>query len=270
MTTWDQGVAALAKASPPPEHRQGHWLPWLGRVPIVITGASGAGKTEVWRRLTGKQAPDAPSKSVEEGYLFPIRRRSRVAVTAIPGQVSKQRYDDLNFYFGPTGRLDGVVFVASFGFDRVWPQDIDLVANNLPELTVDALRQRNVARELDSFRETCEQLRQRNFSDRNLPVPWLLVVVNKVDLFSTELETAGSYYVPGGGSQFDQIIDRLKGDLGNAAGFRYDVLPVCLRPADYVFSSYRGTLAVRSQLDQSRAYSSIDLIIQTVKELSYG
>jgi hypothetical protein len=270
MTLWTDGVAALAREAPEPTYKQKRRLPWVERVPIVVTGASGAGKTEVWRRLTGKQARDAASGDVEEGYLFPLRKRSRVTITAIPGQFSKNRYEDLNFYFDPSGRLSGVVFVAAFGFDRVWPPDVDLIANSLDPLTLDTLRQRNVERELESFRETCEQLRRRNMGDRNRRTPWLLVVVNKADLFISELDDAANYYLPGCKSAFDQIVGRLRADIGSAAGFRYDVVPACLRPADYVFSSNRETFRVSSQLAQPCSYSSIELIIQTVKEWSHA
>ena len=270
MATWNDGVAALATTSQPHPVQPTRWLPGVRRVPIVITGASGAGKTEVWRRLTGKQAPDVASRRVDEGYLFPGWRRTRVAVTTIPGQLSRERYNDLRFYFGAAGRLDGVVFVASFGFDRVWPHDTDLVASDLPQLTLDALRQRNVDRELASFRETCDRLRQRNFADRRLPAPWLLVLVNKADLFYSALSNAARYYTPGSQSPFEREAARLRQDLGDAAGFRYQVVPASLRPGEYRLSSSRGTVEAACQIGQERANSSIAFVIETVKELSSG
>lgn len=277
MTTWDDGVAALSRQTPSSGQDSTSWHPGLRRVPIVITGSPGAGKTEVWRRLTGRNAPDAPSWRVDEGYFFPsspfAKRRSRIAITTIPGQTSKERYKDLAFYFSARAKLSGVIFVASFGFDRIWANDADVVANELDSMTIETLSERNIDRELSSFRETCEELRRRNLADRRLPSPWLLVIVSKADLFFSGIHQAQRYYLPrpaGGDSPFVEEAERLRFDLGGGAQFRYAVLPAALRTGDYVFSSSRGMIQVASQLDVGHANSSVRLIAETIEELSYA
>jgi hypothetical protein len=274
VAIWEDGLAALSAPAAGHGHLSSSWRPGIGRIPIVVTGSSGAGKTEAWRQLTGRDAPDQMSRGLDQGYVFrspaPVRKKSRIAITTIPGQTSRERFEDLDFYFAPTSYLVGVIFVATFGFDHVWPHDADLVASGLSPFTVASLRDRNIARELSSFAETCARLRARNAADRNLPTPWLLVLVNKVDLYATSIAPAEEYYRPTCGSLFDAEAQRLSTDLGAAAGFRYEALPVAMRAKDYNFSSNLGDLSVATQLAPGVVNGSIDTLLRVVEELSYG
>ncbi len=272
---WAEGVAALATPSPPERRRPSRWYPGINRIPIVITGASGAGKTEIWRRLTGRDAPDALSRRVDEGYLFRSpsvgRRKSRVAITTIPGQNSKERLRDLAFYFSPRVRLVGVVFVASFGFNRIWPGQSNLVGNQLGDYTIEGLGQRNIQEELVSFRDVCGRLLNRHIEDRNLPMPWLLVLVNKADLFISAIDQARAYYLPAPAhsSPFDREAHHLANEVGSAAQFRYDVIPVAARTGDYRFSANRGVLMSDTQLSPLHANTSVRYMTTVVEELCY-
>jgi hypothetical protein len=271
VTTWHEGVAAIATGTTPDPGDRRRWMPWIKRVPIVVTGSAGAGKTAIWRHLTGGSAPDAMSTTVDQGYFFSSNsRRRNLAITTIPGQTSEQRYLDLDRYFGSTTAVRGIIFVASFGFDRVWPGESDLTAAELPRLDIDDLSGRNIQRGLRSFQETCGRIRQK-FSIAREPDSkprWLLVLANKADLYWDAIDQAERYYAPGYGSEFDREAQQLLEDLGRMMNFQYEVLPMALTPIPYEFASNRGSFLVESQLGQRHAEASLDLLGNALERLN--
>lgn len=67
MPNWDEAVARISDPADAPDANKQWWNPFIRRTPVVVTGGPGAGKTEVWRQLTGGEAPDAMSKKVDKG-----------------------------------------------------------------------------------------------------------------------------------------------------------------------------------------------------------
>jgi hypothetical protein len=127
MPNWDEAVARISDPAGALDANKRWWNPFIRRTPVVVTGGPGAGKTEVWRQLTGGEAPDAMSKKVDKGYFFAAKRES-IAIITIAGQASAERFEDLNYFFDPSTRLDGVVFVGAYGFDAIWPDNARTVA----------------------------------------------------------------------------------------------------------------------------------------------
>jgi hypothetical protein len=266
---WNRGVAALRNPVADAADTRHFRFPWSERTPILITGSAGAGKTAIWRKLTGEQALDQRSTRPDEGYAFiPGRGRNTLTLTTIPGQISEERFRDMRWFFGESSMLEGVIFVATFGFDSIWPDEAEAVASAVSPLDIDTLSQRNVAVELDSFRETCSKLSEKQILTTAARGPrWLLVLANKVDLYWDAIESARQYYAPGSGSIFDQTAQALVRQVRPFGPFRYDVLPVCLESTDYNFAANFGAARARTQLDMQAAASSQRNLVATLEEL---
>jgi hypothetical protein len=162
------------------------------------------------------------------------------------------------------------VFVASFGFDHVWPQQADTVAAELSSVNMDRLSDWNVKRELESFQETCREIRRKyqQTSDPSSRPRWLLVLVNKVDLYWDALDSAAAYYLPTSIGPFNEQAQRLLNDIGGLAQFQYIVLPVTIDPAAYAFRSNFGSFEIESQLASHHGNASIAALGSALEELS--
>jgi len=213
---------------------------WAPRTPVLITGAAGSGKTELWRQLTGGNAADAMSEDPEDSYFYPGSRagsrpwrKRRITLTTIPGQPSRTRYKNMNWFFGPETEINGVIFVATFGFDQVWPKRADSVASRLDPFCIQALSAHNIKQELESFRLTCEKIQEKRvMSDVDLGPRWMLVLVNKIDLYWDGREQAEAYYGPTAATPFNDVATRCLPREDAFADFEYRVLPITRKAAD--------------------------------------
>ncbi|MEU1587821.1 hypothetical protein [Micromonospora sp. NPDC005710] len=170
----------------------------------------------------------------------------------------------MEYYFRESRALHGVVFVAANGFDHVWPDKRNDVSRQLTRYQLDYLRKRNRRKELDRFKETCQVLAERLLAtDANTP-RWLLVVANKADLYWNEIAAAEKYYLPGSGSDFDDVAQELLSEVGRG-NLQYDVLPLATAPVDYRFQSTRGLLESRTQLNTIQCSASIACLAEALE-----
>jgi hypothetical protein len=269
MLTWNQSIERIIMASGgSPDLRTGIRWPWISRLPVVVTGFSGCGKTELWRRLTLKHADDKLSKVPDQGYYFREKKRSTLALTTIPGQLSDvQTILSDTFFLKPSTKVNGIVFVACYGYHFIWPEQVEAVTSILPSFSLHGLRDRNSLEELATFNLTCDFIRRKwsTSPEANRP-KWLLVLCNKVDLYKNEADDANDYYKLGFGSDFGHLAGTLTAKLAGG-GFRYHVLPTALRPRDYLFDSPRGNLKMTSGLKQPQCDASLKLLVDTLEEL---
>lgn len=268
MPTWDEVVREILSGQTSAALVDRQWRPWVSRVPIVITGSSGAGKTELWRRLTGEDAPDELSELADEGYSFPQRRTS-LAIETIPGQGLQERVRLLDQIFSCQTRLSGVIFISCYGFDYIWPSLSNAVGRDLGAKNLSALRVRNKRRELVSYQETCDRILQK-FScptSPDLRPRWLMVIANKADLYWGERNQARTYYTFGSKSPFDNITQQLFADLGSIQQFSYRAIPAAMRPRGYKFRSDPFSYEGKSKLAPAQCESSFHAVIETLGEL---
>jgi uridine kinase len=86
---WDNSVKRISE---PPERSTAkngwNWLPFhrRRRSVLLVLGASGAGKTELWQLLTRQPAKDQLSKKADAEFYFGKTKRSKQALITIPGQ----------------------------------------------------------------------------------------------------------------------------------------------------------------------------------------
>jgi hypothetical protein len=206
--------------------------------------------------------------STDDGYLLQRNRKHKlIPLTTIPGQASRSRYFAISEFFGATTQLSGIIYIASNGFDYIWPAHAELVARSLTTYDVDSLRARNLRYELAGFQEVCDRIIHKHIVAPDLAPRWLLVLVNKVDLYINEIEKAEDYYLPGSNSDFTWLAEDLLSRLGSSS-LQYSILPMMAAPRTYELNSSRGLISVPSQLGMDAAYAATECLIEKVGELS--
>jgi hypothetical protein len=81
-----------------------------------------------------------------------------------------------------------------------------------------------LARELEDLKETCEAIRA---SHRRFHVPsWLIIAVDKIDLYYDKLSGVRFHYAPNGSSEFVHRIQDLVSQVGSDF-LRWETVPVC-------------------------------------------
>src|SRR3712207_3660545 len=120
MVSWTDAAQRISSANPRDLSLAKRTFGRIQRTPIVITGNSGAGKTRLWSRLTLRERLERMSAHTDDGYMVAPNKKSLALVT-IPGQQLRPRFTALEQYFGESKRLHGVIFVAAYGYDHIWP-----------------------------------------------------------------------------------------------------------------------------------------------------
>ena len=188
-----------------------------GNTNIVITGRSSVGKTVLHSRMRGitedyaYEIPEIPSRDVESSVVT-VKDWSQI-VRVIPGQGIQERYLGLYEAFSSHDDLDGVVYVVDWGFTQV--RDT-VVERKMIEDGIDSIakiRQFNLDREVEDFAIICSKIKE-NFARCRRP-KWLLIAVNKADLFMEDLDQAKKYYHPTSVSQFTTLLGDLQDSVGS-------------------------------------------------------
>ncbi len=266
VVTWPEALERIEAAGSDDLDIHRRRFGGFARTPLVVAGNSGAGKTRIWCRLTGRSRPDASSLTTDDGYVLTPQHRI-LALTTIPGQLSRSRFYAMEEFFGARTTVAGVIFVACNGRDRIWHQNADLVANELPRFDMETLIERNRREELANFREVCDRIIQKYFiAPRESCPKWLLVVVNKLDLYWNYRKSAADFYRPGSGSPFDNVAQELLTRLGTTS-LSYFTLPVAAGPANFNFDSSRGHLERASKLSYGQCSESMACLMETLGEL---
>jgi GTPase SAR1 family protein len=202
---------------------------------IAVTGLPGVGKSVLLDHLKGRQVPyDPPGQSqrVEHAKIKVKGERRRLALSVIPGQHSTVRSAAEDTLFLKQ-KLDGVIHVVPFGFASLRSKAAEehIVAQGAT--TIRALRDLNLKAELDDLEETCSLLAKAHHT-KHQP-PWIVIAVDKVDLYVPEIEDAHSYYSPDSGSPFAEKLVKLRERVGSDF-LRFDAAPVCAHPTTFTWN----------------------------------
>jgi GTPase SAR1 family protein len=198
-----------------------------GKKSIAFTGMPGVGKTVLVDHLTGaafRQGYKPPGKSqvLEVGKVS--RNRKRLRFSVIPGQESAPRLDATDDLFGDNA-VDGIVHVVANGFIEIRNQTArEALISEGGLATLANFREHQRQQELADLDETCELIRSSLRS--NDKPKWMLVVVDKVDLYYEEIREAEAYYSPEGNSAFAQRLTELQNRVGRDR-FDWAAIPGC-------------------------------------------
>jgi hypothetical protein len=193
-------------------------MAWLfgKKTTLAFTGMEGVGKTVLLDHLTGA--------AFQEGYTLPLRSQreergrittagKRLVATVVPGQVATPRRLTLDKLFGGKRLIDGVVHVVCNGLASVREPNVttDLIRRR-KLTTVTKYRKYALGQELLDLDSTCHAIRE---SQRKKRTPgWLIVAVDKVDLYFDTIERARDYYSPTSDSPFADRLRALATQVG--------------------------------------------------------
>ncbi|MEU2144097.1 MULTISPECIES: hypothetical protein [Streptomyces albovinaceus subgroup] len=224
--------------------------------PIAVTGEAGAGKSVLYDALTqsirtgdgdSSRSPDIEKHAT---VLRSGSRRTRAAVTVIPGQLSTQRERALHDTMRGTASPQGIVHVVCWGHNRIWQRGAQcdvhdaLAADGVVDQ--EAVRGWHLRKEAADFRLLVDAIIDGQLATR---LRWLVVVVSKTDLFWDRLDEARDHYIPGPPGRESPFAALLR-DLENETSLRLSVLPMASRLIRHQFLP--GLPAGTSQLDDTQ------------------
>ncbi len=226
-----------------------------GRTEIVVTGHSASGKSLLTCRMRGVTEdlmwdPPALSRDIETS-IIEVGKWAQI-VRIIPGQGSQERDLGLHEAFSTHENLNGVIHVVDYGYT---PQRDTAVRKDLIERygydTLEKIRMYNLQIELEEIKFVFNRIHE-SINRCGHPL-WLLVAVNKADLFTTKIDEAQRYYHPVLDSAFTSILHDLLKKVGSD-NIICDVVPVSSWDADFewngevVPSNIGGTSASRAMM----------------------
>ncbi|MGH3762374.1 hypothetical protein [Actinophytocola sp.] len=230
------------------------------KVPIVVTGDRGAGKSLMYDAIVGKvgttYAPPGKSDDAEPHkiVLSTSSKRVRCAMVVVPGQDSREREDALEPMMTGGAFPTGLVHVTCYGHNTVWDsRDRRTVGDDFAlregTLTAESLRQRNLEQEAEEFEKVCAMLRDAWHRKSDV---WLIIAVAKCDLYWSRIDKARDHYLPGAAdSRFAAALRGLVAHVGESNFAGLAVLPLSCYPDSHEF---HPTLPMaRPELDQRQA-----------------
>lgn len=220
----------------------------LGKTDIVITGHANAGKTILLHQMHGAAreltfvAPNESTKAEVAAVTFPT---SSHLVRVLPGQDGFRTKDELkSFLDNPS--LKGIIHVTDFGF--VHPRD-ETQSNQLIEVdrlqTVEALRKHNLNLEILALENVLHSIRLARQQNENTAPKWLLIALNKTDLFPQKMNEALAHYHPSGSGKFGKVLKKAQTSFGDSFGIR--VAPVCAHPIPFSWNKTNVKTKMQSQ-----------------------
>lgn len=191
---------------------------------IAVTGMPGVGKTVLLDQLTGKGLKDTyrpPGKSLTMEKYKRRGHRLRMFFRTVPGQESPVRIQSLNNLFNAKKPVTGLIHVVANGFSHVRS---DFARAQLEEqMDLNDYRELQHAAEITDLTSTLAFVRGAMVKQKK-PF-WVIVAVNKADLFATEaaMENARSRYE--GPGTFVAALEDFKSQVG-ADNVQWEAYPV--------------------------------------------
>ena len=188
-----------------------------GDTEIVVTGHAGVGKTMLAGQLHGRAralAFTAPGESTDVEVEVLEAGSWAKLVRVLPGQ-DGYRAGGAVEAFTQSEKLEGVIHVVDYGFSK--PRDSVVAASLVREdrlETIDDLRARNLQIEINQLRVLLSDIR-RSLTLNGCP-KWIIIAVNKVDLFADARDEALEYYHPSGTGEFGRILKKFFDDIGSS------------------------------------------------------
>jgi hypothetical protein len=205
-------------------------MSWLfgKKTTLAFTGMEGAGKTVLLDHLSGA--------AFRPGYQLPLRsqkaesgqlgtRGQRMTATVVPGQIAAPRHLAIDKLFGGKRPLDGVVHVVCNGFASVRdPNTVETFIRNSKLTTLAKYRNYALSQELIDLELICQAIRELLRKKRS--PSWLIVAVDKIDLYFDKIGKARAYYSLNADSPFADRLRTLASQVGTD-NFRWESVPVC-------------------------------------------
>ena len=232
------------------------WANYFGtkKCNIAFTGMEGVGKSVLYDYLTGKgfhpdYKPPIQSQIKESGDM--VAGKARLVAQIVPGQKSSEpRYTALHEIFLEKEPVEGVIHVVSFGNAVIRNEDTRHQRINAEGIdTADKFRAYQREQEIADLKDTCNWILQAHHQ-RRYP-KWMIVVIDKVDLFSSSIADARQYYSANSGNQFAAALNGLREQIGTAF-FRWQTIPICAHLENLTWN--KGTIQSKMTPEKRNAY----------------
>lgn len=238
------------------------------QIRIAVVGEAGVGKSVLVDYLLGDAysrgyKPPSQSSTIErDSRKFD---KHRYIFSVVPGQpVHRDRRNDLQDTVGGKNPVDGVIYVVANGYHELRSMMAHDVAAQLKLQDIPSLVKDRRAAEIADFERTLTVLRSAIGNHRR--PSWLLLAVNKVDLYSTtgSLNAAQSHYL-GDASKFQALMTDFLGRVGSD-NFMFANVPVCGWLDHFRFKD----LEVKSELTPAQRDVMLVNALSIIERLSKG
>lgn len=240
----------------------------FGTPTVIITGRPGSGKSVLASHYHGEAnnldwTEPGTSADVE---IKPIAIGDWTKIVAvIPGQNSAERARALDETLNKTSELEGIIHVVDWGYTAIRESAIkrDMIKKKGID-TIEKIRAHNLELELKDFDSMLEKISMSIANGRG--PKWLVIAVNKVDLFEKEIHEAEEYYHPSCSGVFSHRIKSFYEVVGSH-NIKIKCLPVFSMPESYVWN----TDTVSSQIDSFRKLRNyLRTFIDQIAEIQNG
>ena len=240
----------------------------LGAPDIIVTGRSGTGKSVLASHFHGEAnsldwaepgtSPDVEIKPITIGDWTKI-------VHVIPGQNNSERARSLDLALNKTEGLSGIIHVVDWGYTAI--RD-NVIRSEMVERegisSIDELRNRNLSLELEDFESMLDKISMSIANGRG--PKWIVLAVNKIDLYECVMDEAKKYYHPQCEGKFSKKINTLYQIVGKN-NIKIHCIPVCSMPEPFHWNNE----SVSSQIDSvTRQRNYLRLFIDQIAQLQNG
>ncbi|KZR46937.1 hypothetical protein A3N68_14305 [Enterobacter asburiae] len=217
---------------------------------IVITGASGAGKSHLMDYIASeinqrRQTSQETSATVEHTVIALNKDWLQKKVSVIPGQSFKAREKAFVDLVSTNKGLKGIIHVVDWGYTKPKRKDFETYVNSKKIKTIDSLREDNLAEEIIYLESLADELHCR---ERN--VSWFVIVLNKIDLFNAG--EAVEYYRSN--AKFCAALSRVLEKVDIKTNDRNMIQPICCVREDFEFNGKRVKTKLPNQEEQTKYY----------------
>jgi len=265
---WSLVLSGAGFAATHPTEIQETWdRIWSGltqqNAKIVVTGLPGVGKTVLLDHIAGRASTPTyqlPGRSYAPEKERLKHEKQRWAITVMPGQKSPVRTESIEKAFNHGRKIDGVIHVVANGYSSLR----DPIAEQIlveEGGTLARHRKEQMDLELTDFDSVAAEFRRA--IQRKSNHPWLLVAVNKWDLFSDDTATkaAKRYYGMPGGTFYSRV-----DELGHEAGsdnLSYEIVAVASWLEDFTY----GTEVAKFSMRTDQRNRSLLNLVRTISSL---